>query len=122
MGKHLKKIIIIDDDRAIQDSVALVFAQPEFQTSTYIDGTAIVGGNFEPPDIFIIDKQLPGIDGLSICRHLKQSPALTHIPVIIMSATPAAGRLSEAAGADGFIEKPFTLKQLRAEVSRCLWK
>ncbi|MGN6491944.1 MAG: response regulator [Agriterribacter sp.] len=116
----MKKIIIIDDDRAIQDSVALVFAQPEFQTTTYIDGTAILAGNFELPDIFIIDKQLPGVDGLGVCKHLKQTPEFAHIPVIIMSATPAAGKLSQAAGADGFIEKPFTLKQLRAEVNRCL--
>ena len=67
---------------------------------------------FTLPDLFLIDKQLSGYDGLDICRHLKNQAHTKNIPVIMISASPNIGALSKEAGADAYIEKPFEVKDL----------
>lgn len=84
----MKKIIIVDDDSSIKDAVSLVFKQMDCQVTGYPDGNLILSGRFEMPDVFIIDKQLPGVDGLEICKHLKSQAATKDIRVIMMSASP----------------------------------
>ena len=112
----MKKIIIIDDDPGIQDSVRLIFNPDEYEITICPNGNKILTGEFELPDIFIIDKQLPGVDGLAICKHLKEQEVTRNIPVIMMSASPSISEFSKTAGAEGFIEKPYTLKQIRGLV------
>jgi CheY-like chemotaxis protein len=114
----MKKIIIIDDDPGIQDSVSLIFNPAEYEITICPNGNKILAGEFELPDIFIIDKQLPGVDGLEICKHLKEQEATRNIPVILMSASPSISEFSQAAGAEEFIEKPYTLKQMRGLVAK----
>jgi DNA-binding response OmpR family regulator len=114
----MKKIIIIDDDPGIQDSVRLIFNPAEYQVTVWPNGNRILSGEFELPDIFLIDKQLPGVDGLEICKHLKEQEATKNIPVIMMSASPSIGEYSKMAGASAFIEKPYTLKQIRGLVAK----
>ena len=117
-GTRMKKIIIIDDDPGILDSIRLVFSQLDYHITNYTNGNAILAGKFEMPDIFIIDKQLPGIDGLDICKYLKKNEATKDIPVIIMSASPSIDKAAKAAGSTGFIEKPYTIKLLREMVAK----
>jgi CheY-like chemotaxis protein len=109
----MKKIIIIDDDPAIQDSVNLIFTSCEYEVTVCPNGNSILAGEFEMPDMFIIDKQLPGVDGLEICKHLKSQEATKHIPVIMMSASPAISEFAKLAGAEDFIEKPYSIKEMR---------
>jgi DNA-binding response OmpR family regulator len=112
----MKKIIIVDDDPGIQDSATLIFGKTDYEVTVCPNGNLILAGEFEVPDIFIIDKQLPGIDGLELCRYLKNQEKTKGIPVIMMSATPALGEVSRSAGAQDFIEKPYSVKQLRGLV------
>jgi len=114
----MKKIIVIDDDPAIQDSVSLIFSPPDYEVIVCPNGNNILAGEFEIPDIFIIDKQLPGVDGLEICKHLKTHEATKNVPVIMMSASPAMSEFSKAAGAEDFIEKPYSVKQMRGLVAK----
>ncbi|MFL5743424.1 MAG: PleD family two-component system response regulator [Niastella sp.] len=112
----MKKIIIIDDDPALQDSTSLIFSDADYEITVFPNGNNILSGEFENPDIFIIDKQLPGVDGVEICKHLKSQEATKNIPVIMMSASPDIREFSKAAGAEDFIEKPYSLKQMRGLV------
>ena len=114
----MKKIIIIDDDPAILDSTSLIFGEGDYSMQLYPNGDAILSGEYEMPDVFIIDKQLSGVDGLTLCQYIKTQEASKHVPVIIMSASPLAEKLSIMAGADAFIEKPYSLKTLREAVRR----
>ena len=116
----MKRIIIIDDDPGIQDSAHMIFRKPDYEVTIYPDGTSIMSGDFEVPDIFIIDKQLPGMDGLDLCRHLKQQPSTKYIPIIIMSASAQTNKLAKIAGAEEFIEKPYTLKIMRDLINKYL--
>ena len=116
LNYKMKKIMIIDDDPAIQDSVSLIFSKADFEVTICPNGNDVLAGNFEIPDIFIIDKQLPGIDGLEICKHLKSQEATRNVPVIMMSASPAISEYSKLAGAEDFIEKPYSVTQMRGLV------
>lgn len=114
----MKKIIIIEDDPAIQDAASLIFKKAEYDVTIYRDGNLILSNQFEVPDIFIIDKQLPGVDGLEICKYLKRQESTKDIPVIIMSASPSIDQNSRSAGADDFMEKPYSIKHLRGLVAK----
>ena len=76
------------------------------------DGDFILQGKFEIPDLFVIDKQLSGVDGLDLCKHLKSWPPTSHLPVIILSATPHLAVQIKQVGADAFLEKPFSNNDL----------
>jgi len=105
-----KTVLITEDDPGILDVLQIVFSRQGFRVLAFSDGAALLRNEFEKPDIFLIDKQLSGVDGLDICRHLKSNEETRHIPVIILSASPHVYNIAMAAGADNFIEKPFSNK------------
>jgi CheY-like chemotaxis protein len=83
-----------------------------YAVTAYTHGYDLLKNEWETPDIFLIDRQLSGIDGLDLCRHLKAQAITRHIPVIILSASPHVHLPAIEAGADVFIEKPFSNKEL----------
>lgn len=108
----MKNILIVDDDTAIQDLFKLIFEKRGFHVTIESNPQNILKGNFELPDIFLLDRQLSGTDGLILCSYLKNSSVTRHIPVIMISASPDIAALSKSAGADNFVEKPFNIKDL----------
>jgi CheY-like chemotaxis protein len=108
----MKKVLIIEDDPAIQDVLGLLFTHAGYRTTAYTNGQVVLTGEFDIPDLFVIDKQLSGVDGLEICKHLKSRPLTWHLPVIILSATPQLQAQIKQAGADAFLEKPFSNNDL----------
>jgi DNA-binding response OmpR family regulator len=116
----IKKIVVAEDDSGIRDAFLLTLTRAGYQVALYADGEPLMTHPFEVPDLFIIDRQLSGVDGLDVCQHLKQSPATVNIPVIITSASPYVAGLASRMGADAFLEKPFGTKQLVALVTRLL--
>jgi DNA-binding response OmpR family regulator len=108
----MKQILILDDDAGIRDIFRLILQRAGYKVTLYANGDMLMGNEFELPDLFIIDKQLSGIDGLEICRFLKAQLSTKNIPVIIVSASPYIGASAAEAGADAFIEKPFKTKAL----------
>jgi len=115
-----KKIIIIEDDVAVGDAMGLVFDPRVFDITLFANGNIVLKNEYELPDLFIIDKQLAGVDGLDICRHLKAQSNTSHIPVIILSASPNIVALARAAGADWAMGKPFSLAVLRQKVNELI--
>ncbi len=113
-----KKILITDDDPGVQDSFRMILERAGYAVEVFTDGARLLTGDFEIPDLFVLDTQLSGIDGLDICRHLKSNDETRHIPLIMLSATPHIDRLAISAGADGFIEKPFKMQHLLDTVAR----
>ena len=65
----------------------------------------------------LLDRQLPGVDGQDICKFLKSQETTKNIPVIMITAKPNISSLARAAGADGFIEKPFVIEELRGMIA-----
>ncbi len=76
----------------------------------------------QPPDLLLLDIQLPGIDGYEVLRRLRQHPALLHTPVIAVSANAMPADLAQAreAGFDGYLTKPLDMQRLLDAVDRAL--
>jgi len=120
-AKHLtmkKKILVADDDPGIRDIFKIIFERAGYSIEIKDDAEDVLRNNFTIPDVFLIDKLLSGHDGLDVCRHLKNNPLTTHIPVIMVSASPDIGVTAIKAGADDFVEKPFDLKYLLKVIER----
>jgi DNA-binding response OmpR family regulator len=115
-----KRILIVEDDPGVQDVFKIILEKAGFEAIVYSDGSDIIENKFEHPDLILLDKQLSGIDGLDICRHLKGQETTKHIPVIMTSATTNVGRLAKLVNADDFIEKPFKGKELVAILNKHL--
>ena len=107
-----KKILITDDDEGVQDIFKLIFERAGYEVEILGEAISILENRYTSPDLFVLDRQLSGQDGLKVCEFLKNQNSTKDIPVIIVSATPGIGKLAEAAGADDFIEKPFQIKDL----------
>jgi DNA-binding response OmpR family regulator len=117
-----KKILVTDDDPGVQEIFKLIFEKAGYDTVILSSGLPLLKEDFELPDLFLLDKQLSGSDGVDLCRHLKNNPRTCNVPIIMISAAPDIDSLSIAAGADGYIEKPFMTKQLLEMVEDVLHK
>lgn len=115
-----KKIYIVEDDESIRELLSMVLRNAGYEIKLYPMGNEIKKNNNPSPDLFLLDKQLPDIDGMDICRYLKSNQQTKKIPVVMISASPQLDLLSKEAGADGFIEKPFSLSTLLTTVSSIL--
>jgi DNA-binding response OmpR family regulator len=115
-----RKIIIVEDDAAISDIIRIILTKNGYVVEEYLEGKSVIEYTRSWPDLFLLDKQLTDMDGLDICRHIKQQAETKDIPVIILSATPDLDQLAKEAGADAYIEKPFTAGHLLNTISNCI--
>ena len=109
----MKRIVLVDDDPAILDAIPLIFNPDDYHLEIYMDGNAIINRQCTQADLFILDKQLSGVDGIDLCRFLKNQEETKSIPVLIISASPNIERMARLAGADAVLEKPFNVKALK---------
>jgi DNA-binding response OmpR family regulator len=114
-----KKIVIADDDDGIRDIFRLILEREGYELIIYSEGATLLQNmRTELPGVYLLDKQLSGMDGLDICKQLKNDTSTQDIPVIMISATPGLKDMSIAAGADDCLEKPFSRKDLLAIVEK----
>jgi len=114
--KH--KILIADDDPGIRDIFNIILVKAGYDIEVKEDANEIFENKFSIPDLFLVDKLLSGVDGLDICHYLKTNKQTSHIPVIMVSASPDIGIAAAKAGADDFVEKPFELAHLLKVIER----
>lgn len=115
----MAKIIIVEDDIVLAETLADNLMQEGHKVTTIADGeTAYKKIVDKPPDLLILDVMLPRLDGLSLCRMVRQEPTTAHIPIIMLTA-----RSSEVdkivgleSGADDYVVKPFGLGELLARI------
>jgi len=115
-----RKILIADDDASIRDIFSIVFAKAGYDIEIKEDAQEIFSNKFKLPDLFLIDRLLSGVDGLDVCRYLKNNSQTKEIPVVMVSASPDIGVLAVKAGADDFVEKPFELAYLLKVIERSI--
>jgi DNA-binding response OmpR family regulator len=115
-----QKILIVEDERQISRLVRLYLEEAGFQALEIHDGTqAIFSFRHERPDLVILDLNLPGIDGLDVCRALRRE---SDVPVIMLTArSEEADRLvGLEMGADDYVVKPFSPREGVARVRAVL--
>ncbi|WP_373044928.1 response regulator transcription factor [Vulgatibacter sp.] len=104
------KLLIIDDDRAILESLELVLELDHEVTTaaSAVEGLRVAeAGSF---DAILLDLMMPGIDGLEVKRRLDAGGVKT--PVLILSARNNVEEAAKSAGAAGFLVKPFRVEAL----------
>ena len=116
------KILVVDDERAVRDSLRRALELQGYDVALAADGTealAQLEGNGQV-DAVLLDILMPGIDGLEVCRRIRSSGS--EIPVLMLTARDAVGdRVAGLdAGADDYVVKPFALEELLARVRALL--
>ena len=117
------KIMIVDDDVHVRDSLILVLGEAGFQVITVCDELTVLDkARTELPSLIILDLMLPKIPGLEICKQLKGDAATQHIPVIMLTArTTTVDKVTGfQLGADDYITKPFNPRELVLRINRSL--
>lgn len=113
-----KKIIIVDDDVAILDSLGLMLDIEGFEVAAFERGSEIFSWveKDAKPDAIILDMWLNNEDGREICKALKNKEATKNIPVIIMSASRGLEKTAIDSGANAFVSKPFNIDDIVSKI------
>src|SRR5215510_6753236 len=114
----MSRILIVEDDEDIAQLVQLYLEKAGHIVEVIDSGDAALARD-DPPQLLILDVMLPGVDGLAICRAVRARSETTTIPIIILSArADEADRIHGLElGADDYIVKPFSPKELVARVA-----
>lgn len=118
MQQLRKKIYVADDDPDTLLALTAMLEHAGYQVRCSSSGKPIVDGAYAWVDLFILDRRMPDIDGLDLCRYLRSQSSTQHTPVIVISALPKAGNEALNAGANDYIEKPFQMPYLLNVVSK----
>lgn len=115
----MSKILVIEDEKNILELVRYNLVREGFQVIATLDGALGLEMAREAlPDLIILDVMLPGMNGLEVCRELHQDSSTNSIPIIILSARAEEHDrvLGLEMGADDYIVKPFSPRELLARV------
>ena len=118
-----RRILLVEDQednrRIVRDLLSSV-GYELVEAVTGADGVRLA--QRDRPDLILMDIQLPGLDGYEATRRIKGNPALRHIPIIVVTSYALSGDEAKAlaAGADAYVTKPFSPRQLLAKVRQHL--
>lgn len=119
----MAKVLVVDDEPNIVLSLEFLMQQAGFEVTTAFDGeSALILVNENPPDLVLLDISLPGISGFEVLEELRNQAAFKRLPIVMLTAH---GREVErekglALGADDYITKPFSTRQLVEKVQALL--
>ncbi len=117
------RVLLVDDDARLVHIVGLYLQVQRFDVVTASSGEeAISQLDLDLPDLVILDVKMPGIDGISLCRRIRNMPGAQTLPIIVFTALSDSADLAAArdAGANEVITKPFNLTGLGAAVEALL--
>jgi DNA-binding response OmpR family regulator len=118
------RLLIAEDDAALAETMREVLEE-DFSVNIAGSGsTAVAQARTDQPDVLVMDARLPQMDGFEACRMLRLDPATANLPIIMVTGDTAPGLASAAfeAGATDYMQKPFSISQLRARATTCLMR
>jgi two-component system phosphate regulon response regulator PhoB len=121
--KRRHRVLVVEDEDNIALALDFLMTREGYDHSRVADGAeALPRIRATHPDLVLLDVMLPGASGYEICQGVRLDPDLADVKILMMTARGSAieRRKGLALGADGFITKPFELKELREEVRRLL--
>jgi len=118
------KILVVEEDEPLKQLLQSRLEAQGFNVITAVDGEAALRAvGFEMPDAIILDLELQGQDGLSVCRQLRANPETARVPLLVLSGEGEQidQLLSNDLDADDFMTKPLDLKKLLVKIKRILF-
>jgi DNA-binding response OmpR family regulator len=118
-----KKVLVVEDEDNIAIALDYLLTREGYEIQRVASGgEAMERIKAMRPDLVLLDVMLPEVSGYEICQAVRLDPALSGVRILMMTARGSAmeRRKGLAMGADGFVSKPFELKELREEVRRIL--
>ena len=116
----MKKILVVDDEKPISDIIKFNMVKEGYEVVTAFDGReALEMFEAERPDILILDLMLPEMDGLEVARTIRKT---SNVPIIVLSAKDSEFDkvIGLEIGADDYMTKPFSNRELQARVKAIL--
>ncbi|MHB8206648.1 response regulator [Mucilaginibacter sp.] len=111
-----KKILVIEDDKDIRDTIVYILQEENYEVIASEDSKILKSINDHKPNLILLDNWLTDwksdANGQQLSKELKSNPDTSHIPVIIISAVSNIKEIAEAGLADGYLRKPFDLNEL----------
>ena len=118
-----KAILIVDDEHDVVRPLSFRLEIEGYLVMTEPDGQlGYDRAVLERPDLILLDVMMPRLDGVTVCRMLKQLPETREIPIVMLTAKSTMGDVEKAfaAGADDYIGKPFEWAELLEKVQRLI--
>ena len=117
-----KVILTVDDSASVRQMVKFTLVDAGYTVIEAVDGKDALAKLTRPVNLVITDLNMPNLDGIGLIRSLRANPACKGIPIIMLTTESQDARKQEgkAAGATGWIVKPFATQQLLAVVKRVL--
>ncbi|MFP4484831.1 MAG: response regulator [Spirochaetota bacterium] len=116
-----KRVLIVDDSSAIRKSVSFILDQAGYAVVSAEDGldalSKLDGASF---DLIVTDVNMPNLDGIELVKKVREQPAYKYTPIVVLTTESQGSKMEEgkAAGATGWIVKPFDADKLLAVVKR----
>lgn len=120
-GARMERILVVEDDRAVQKALKRLFESEGFAVEVSADGkSGLDAFRAAPPSAVVLDLRLPFISGRDVCREIKQQSP--NVPIIVLSAASDVSDkvLLLELGADDYVTKPFSPRELLARVRAAL--
>jgi DNA-binding response OmpR family regulator len=117
------RILVADDDRDIRDLVTFKLGQAGFNVQAVDDGTAALAAiQDDPPDLAVLDVMMPGLSGIDVLRKLRDAEPTRGVRVILLTARSRDADVDAgfATGADDYVIKPFSPRELLHRVNTVL--
>jgi DNA-binding response OmpR family regulator len=119
----MSRVLVVEDDRDIAELLVHTLQRSGYDASFVTNGTdGLASARSRPPDLLVLDRMLPGTDGLEVCRALRASRDTAAVPIIMVTArAEEADRVAGLElGADDYVTKPFSPRELVARVKALL--
>lgn len=110
------RILVVDDDTALAEMVGIMLRAEGFETAFCPDGTgALAQFRAVQPDLVLLDVMLPGLDGIEVCRRIREE---SNVPIVMLTARGDSVDVVRGleVGADDYVPKPFKPKELVARI------
>lgn len=116
-------VLVVDDDPDIRELVAFKLGQMGYSVSTEKDGEGGLAAAIDgKPDLVLLDVMMPKLTGIEVCQKLREEEGTADVPIILITAKAQEADVERgfAAGADDYIVKPFSPRELASRVEAVL--
>jgi two-component system, OmpR family, phosphate regulon response regulator PhoB len=117
------RLLLVEDDSALAELLEFRFRQDGYQVQLTPDGDeALLLATENPPDVIILDWMIEGTSGIEVCRRLRRDQATANVPIVMLTARETEDDRIRGleTGADDYLTKPFSPRELSARVSAIL--